>query len=96
MYNAGHNTRTLLFSKKYPDLIAVSVGSDGNLDMPAFTAGTGRATIRVFDLRTLPSSGASITSTYGKVLGYGIRNDVGIAEDRGGIMHSIGGCSCFL
>ena len=90
MYNAGHVTRTLLFSRKYPDLLVVAVGSDGNLDMPSFSASSGRAQIRVFDLRTLPTSGASITSTYGKVLGYGLRNDVGIGEDRAGIIHSIG------
>ena len=90
MNNPGHVTRTLLFSSKYPDLLAISVGSDGNIDLPSFSASVGRATIRVFDLRTLPANGAAYTSSYGKVLGYGLRNDVGIAEDRAGIMHSIG------
>ncbi|KAH6903269.1 hypothetical protein BKA70DRAFT_1404253 [Coprinopsis sp. MPI-PUGE-AT-0042] len=89
MHNPGHVTRTLHVSRKYPNFISISVGSDGNVDLPSFQAASGRAQIRVFDLRNLPSGGAAYNSSYGKVFGYGLRNDVGIAEDRTGTIFSI-------
>ncbi|KAF9057253.1 hypothetical protein BJ165DRAFT_1333787, partial [Panaeolus papilionaceus] len=87
MYNAGHNTRTLLVSKKYPNLLMASVGSNGNIDLPSFTPASGRAQVRVFDWTTLGSSG--VPYTQGRVMGYGLRNDVGLVEDGGGIVHSV-------
>lgn len=87
MHNVGHNTRTLLVSKRYPNLLMASVGSDGNIDLPSFHPASGRAQIRVFDLDTLPNDG--VTYTQGRVLGYGLRNDVGMAEDGAGIVHSV-------
>ncbi|PPQ71370.1 hypothetical protein CVT24_011756 [Panaeolus cyanescens] len=87
MHNVGHTTRTLLVSKKYPNLLMASVGSDGNIDLPSFHPASGRAQIRVFDQNTLPSNG--VPYTQGRVLGYGLRNDVGMAEDAAGIVHSV-------
>lgn len=87
MYNAGHNTRTLVVSKKYPNLLMASVGSNGNIDLPSFAPASGRAQVRVFDWTTLGSSG--VPYTQGRVMGYGLRNDVGLVEDGGGIVHSV-------
>ncbi|KAH6903296.1 hypothetical protein BKA70DRAFT_1566904 [Coprinopsis sp. MPI-PUGE-AT-0042] len=88
MRNLYHYTRTVLISKKYPNLFALSVGSDGNIDLPTRQAASGRAQIRVFDYNQLPSTSVVYNnSAYGKVLGYGLRNDVGMAEDRAGNFH---------
>ncbi|KAJ3500222.1 hypothetical protein NLJ89_g9889 [Agrocybe chaxingu] len=87
MNNNYHFTRTILIPKRNPDYMVVNVGSDGNLDWPTFHPAAGRAQIRVFDLRTLPANGVPFTS--GRVFGYGLRNHVGIAEDRGGTVYSI-------
>ncbi|KAJ2916211.1 hypothetical protein MD484_g4181, partial [Candolleomyces efflorescens] len=84
MYNWYHFTRTLLISKKNPNLIVISVGSNDNIDIPSFQQATGRAAIKVFDLRTLPSGGTPFNSSQ-----YGLRNHVGVAQDRAGIIHSI-------
>ncbi|EAU83830.2 hypothetical protein CC1G_09499 [Coprinopsis cinerea okayama7 len=89
MFNPGHNTRTIHVSRKYPDFISLSVGSDSNIDVPSFQPAVGRSQIRVFDMRNLPANGAPYNSSYGKVFGYGLRNDVGIAEDRAGIVYSV-------
>ncbi|TEB36598.1 hypothetical protein FA13DRAFT_1658324 [Coprinellus micaceus] len=92
MHNPGHVTRTLWVSRKHPDLLLVSVGSNGNIDEPAFQADSGRAQIRVFNLTTIPAGGVQYNSRgsiSGQVMGYGIRNDVGIAEDRNGTIHSV-------
>ena len=70
MYNWYHFTRTLLISKKNPNLIVISVGSNDNIDIPSFQQATGRAAIKVFDLRTLPSGGTPFNSSqYGRMLG---------------------------
>ncbi|TFK32758.1 hypothetical protein BDQ12DRAFT_701066 [Crucibulum laeve] len=81
MYNIGHPTRTLLVSRKYPDYLVVSVGSNSNIDLPSFDPAAGRASVKVFDLRTVPVNGYSYP--------YGLRNDVGLAEDNAGIIHSV-------
>lgn len=90
MRNNYHFTRTILIPRRHPNLIVLSVGSDGNVDAPSFQINNGRASIKVFDMTKLPSNGAVFNNTaYGSVLGYGLRNDVGIAEDRSGLVYSI-------
>ncbi|TFK28282.1 hypothetical protein FA15DRAFT_753613 [Coprinopsis marcescibilis] len=89
MNNPYHFTRTVLISQKNPNIFALNVGSNGNIDAPTRDAGAGRAQIRVFDYNTLPSNSVSYTSSYGKVLGYGLRNDVGVTQDRAGNFYSI-------
>ncbi|RXW12263.1 hypothetical protein EST38_g13592 [Candolleomyces aberdarensis] len=90
MNNNGHSTRTILIPRKYPNLMVLTVGSEGNIDMPSFQMNNGRASIKVFEWATLPTNGVVYNSTsYGKVLGYGLRNDVGVAEDRAGLVYSI-------
>ncbi|CAA7262731.1 unnamed protein product [Cyclocybe aegerita] len=88
MHNDGHTTRTLLVSKRYPDYIMASVGSDGNIDLASFDPASGRAQIRVFDMRTIGADGV-VYNTNGQIMGYGLRNDVGMAEDGAGIVHSV-------
>ncbi|KAJ2925324.1 hypothetical protein H1R20_g11771, partial [Candolleomyces eurysporus] len=90
MLGPGHNTRTLHISRKSPDYLVVSVGSGSNIDEGAFQAVAGRAQIRSFDTRNLGAEGSTFTDgNAGKVLGFGMRNSVGIAEDREGTIHSI-------
>ncbi|KAH6903287.1 cellobiose dehydrogenase [Coprinopsis sp. MPI-PUGE-AT-0042] len=90
MDHPGHVTRTLLISRKNPDYIVVSVGSDGNIDEASIEQSSGTAQIRVFDMRNLPQEGSAYTDErYGKIMGFGLRNDVGMTEDRAGIVHSI-------
>ncbi|RXW15117.1 hypothetical protein EST38_g10738 [Candolleomyces aberdarensis] len=90
MDNPGHNTRTLHISRQNPNYLIVSVGSNGNIDEASIRTDSGTAQIRVFDMSGLPADGVSYTDeTYGKVMGYGLRNDVGITEDRAGNIHSI-------
>ncbi|KAJ3533776.1 hypothetical protein NMY22_g7195 [Coprinellus aureogranulatus] len=84
MHNPGHVTRTVWISRKHPDLLLVSVGSNGNIDESTIEADSGKAQIRVFNMSRIPSGGV-----HGEVMGYGIRNDVGITEDRNGTIHSV-------
>ncbi|RXW23642.1 hypothetical protein EST38_g2206 [Candolleomyces aberdarensis] len=90
MFNPGHITRSIHVSRKNPDYISVQVGSDGNLDLASLDPTLGRSQVRVFDMRGLPPGGASYTSTaYGKVFGHGLRNTVGIGEDKNGNVYVV-------
>jgi glucose/arabinose dehydrogenase len=82
----GHTTRTLLLSQKVPGLLLVSRGSVGNLDLETLDVDTGVSTIKAFNVSN------TTTSTYnhaqdGLLLGWGLRNSVGVAEEpvTGGI-----------
>ncbi|TFK75515.1 hypothetical protein BDN72DRAFT_831768 [Pluteus cervinus] len=88
MTNVGHNTRTLWVSRKNSNLLVVSDGSNGNIDTASAQASTGRAIVKVFDVTTLPANGVNYASG-GKVLGYGLRNDVGVTEDRAGNIFTV-------
>ena len=80
MSNAGHTTRSLVIPKNRPNLLVVSVGSNGNLDMPTQNLGVQRAVNKVFDMSTIPSGGFSY-NTGGWQAGYGLRNEVGLVFD---------------
>ncbi|KZV91846.1 soluble quino protein glucose dehydrogenase [Exidia glandulosa HHB12029] len=88
MNNADHITRTLLVSKKHPDLLAVSRGSNDNLDTASVDPAQGRAAIKVFDLTAVPSGGYNY-ATSGTILAYGARNEVGLTEDASGIVWGV-------
>ncbi|PVI06796.1 Auxilliary activities family 12 protein [Periconia macrospinosa] len=79
MSNGTHSTRTLRISKTNPDALIVSVGSDGNLDAGASEEGSGRSQLRVFSIAE--TSQASIDYTQGEILGWGLRNTVGVTEN---------------
>ncbi|KAF1968607.1 soluble quino protein glucose dehydrogenase [Bimuria novae-zelandiae CBS 107.79] len=84
MSDSGHVSRTLLIPKAQPDLLLVQVGSNANLDTEAAQASSGRSQIRIFKLADLEQGSQAYTA--GEVLGYGIRNNAGIAETpKGGI-----------
>ena len=85
MTNSDHTTRTLLLSKSAPGLLVVTRGSTSNIDPLAESLATGHSQIKAFNL-------TNMTSSYdfnrdGMLLGWGLRNDVGIDEDpiTGGI-----------
>ncbi|KAK1826446.1 hypothetical protein QBC39DRAFT_364318 [Podospora conica] len=79
-----HSTRTVTVSTKDPNFILVQVGSNSNLDMPTLNKATGRSIIKVFDVTKAPASGWNY-NTEGAVFAYGLRNEIGWAEDPNGI-----------
>ncbi|TFK28302.1 cellobiose dehydrogenase [Coprinopsis marcescibilis] len=91
MDNPGHVTRTVLFSRRNPDHLLISVGANGNIEQASFFQSTGTAQIRVFDVSRLPENDSVVYTDdeYGKIMGFGMRNDVGLVEDSAGIVHSI-------
>jgi len=86
MTTEDHTTRTLLLSNFSPNTLIVTRGSTSNLDAGAEDISTGRSQIKAFDISTFASpSGSSapaldFSSASGKLLGWGMRNDVGIDE----------------
>lgn len=82
----GHTTRTLLLSQKVPDLLLVSRGSVGNIDLQTLDVTTGVSTIKAFNVTNATDTGHDHASS-GLLLGWGLRNSVGVAEDpvSGGI-----------
>jgi len=88
MYNAGHTTRTLAIPKNNGNLLVVSHGSNGNLDMPTQNVATQRAVVKVFNLANLPSGGYNYVSG-GWQAGYGLRNEVGIVFDGNNMLWGV-------
>jgi glucose/arabinose dehydrogenase len=86
MSGSGHSTRTILASKKNPDLLVVSVGSNGNIDSATSQPSSGRSQLRIFSIAKV--SRASVAYTSGEILGWGLRNSVGVTENQvtGGIV----------
>lgn len=83
MDSDGHTTRTLLTSKLYSDVLLVSRGSNGNLDMDAKDLPKGKSMIKAFSLSNTEEQDFA---TQGSLLGWGLRNSVGMGEDsRGGL-----------
>jgi glucose/arabinose dehydrogenase len=81
MTNSDHTTRTLLLSKKAPGILLVSRGSDSNEDSSARDITSGHSQLRGFDLGALHDGSPPYDfSTAGTLLGWGLRNSVGIAE----------------
>ncbi|PMD35890.1 iron reductase domain protein [Hyaloscypha variabilis F] len=89
MYNGGaHTTRTLQTVPQHPNLLVIAHGSNDNWDYAAGNAKTGRAIVKVFDLSTAPSSGYNYVSG-GSVVGYGMRNEVGVAFDGNNMLWGV-------
>ena len=74
-----HITRTLLFAKKQKDTLIVSRGSDSNVDFGSLDLTTGHCQIKSFAVQKDNMSVQNFNTT-GKLLGWGLRNPVGIAE----------------
>lgn len=78
MAGSDHTSRTLLLSRKAPGMMLINRGSNSNLDELAADISTGHSQIRAFNITnaTQPYD----FNTAGLLLGWGLRNDVGIAE----------------
>lgn len=87
MDNGGHKTRTILLSRKHPEIIVVSRGSDGNIDDEAREESTGHSQIRAYNITELGDDDEPFDYMDGFMLGWGLRNSVGIDEhpETGGI-----------
>ncbi|KAF9763654.1 hypothetical protein IL306_003025 [Fusarium sp. DS 682] len=89
MTNGGHTSRTLLISQKHPDILLVSRGSNGNDDAGAEDRDSGRSQISAFNISSFSSNSDKKPYDYleGEILGWGLRNSVGVAEhpETGGI-----------
>ncbi|KAB5566712.1 soluble quino protein glucose/sorbosone dehydrogenase [Coniochaeta sp. 2T2.1] len=80
MSNNDLVTRTLLVSQKQPGYIVVSRGGTSDLD-EATVLSSGLSQIRAFNLANLTSISKPYDfETSGRVLGWGLRNSVGVAE----------------
>ncbi|KAK7931366.1 soluble quino protein glucose dehydrogenase [Apiospora marii] len=82
----GHSTRTLLMSAKQPGMLLVSKGSGGNVDSRAKDVSTGVSQIRAFNMTNATDTPYDYAAQ-GRMLGWGLRNSVGVAEEpkTGGI-----------
>ncbi|KAI5467649.1 soluble quino protein glucose/sorbosone dehydrogenase [Mariannaea sp. PMI_226] len=94
MTNEGHTTRTILLSQKHPDYLVVSRGSNSNSDEEAADRASGHSQLRAFNITALQTTNQNEDKAKkpyefldGKLLGWGLRNSVGVAEhpSTGGI-----------
>lgn len=87
MTNPELVTRTLLLSRKQPGVLLVSRGSDSDDDPDALNLDSGRSQIRSFNLTALGADSDPYQYLDGDVIGWGLRNSVGVAEEpvHGGI-----------
>jgi len=76
----GHVSRTLLLSRRVPGLLLVSRGSLENVDPEALDVSTGVSTIKAFNISNVTDSVYSFPED-GLLLGWGLRNSVGVAEE---------------
>jgi glucose/arabinose dehydrogenase len=82
MSNDDHTTRTLMTSKKEPGILVVSRGSNSNIDLEAETLSSGHSQIKAYDLSNMTASSDPYDfTTSGRLLGWGLRNSVGVAEE---------------
>lgn len=90
MTNGGHQTRTLLISKLNPDILLVSRGSDANIDASAGDITSGHSTIKYYSISAILQTPVDHAKG-GTVLGWGLRNNVGLGEHpiTGGIVSSL-------
>ncbi|KAG4255604.1 hypothetical protein FPRO03_04553 [Fusarium proliferatum] len=77
-----HSTRTLTIPLAgNPNLLLVAGGSDGNLDVETVDKDVVRSQVRVFKIDELLAAEAPLVYGEAEVLGWGLRNSVGWAED---------------
>ena len=90
MSNTGtHPTRAIAVSKSSPDIIIVARGSNGNIDTATTSQSSGRSMIKTFSISKSMSAASDYVSG-GEVLGWGLRNIVGMTEDPvyGGVVRA--------
>lgn len=78
MEGDDHSTRTLLLSRTTPDWLVISFGSRSNLNYQATDIDDGSASVKAFNLAN--RSGEYDYKSQGTLLGWGLRNEVGLAE----------------
>ena len=82
-------TRTLLLSKLVPDMLLVSRGSGPTVDPEALDKATAVSTIKAFNIANATAAGYSYIND-GLLMGWGLRNSVGVAEDpASGAIYSV-------
>ncbi|ETI26698.1 hypothetical protein G647_10358 [Cladophialophora carrionii CBS 160.54] len=79
MAGSDHTTRTLLLSNKAPGMLVVTRGSTSNIDFDSASLDSGHSQIKAFNISNVTSTPYDFNSD-GLRLGWGMRNDVGIAE----------------
>ncbi|CAN9265928.1 unnamed protein product [Alternaria alternata] len=84
----GHVTRTLSIPPQHPNLLIVSHGSNDNFDYGSADMKTGRSCVKVFNTTTIPENGYDYP-TGGYQMGYGLRNEVGLAFDAEGMLWGV-------
>lgn len=77
--DGDHITRTLLFAKRQKNTLIVSRGSESNVDMASLNLTTGHCQIKSFPVQNGNTTTQNFNTT-GKLLGWGLRNSVGVAE----------------
>ncbi|KAK6335069.1 hypothetical protein TWF718_010511 [Orbilia javanica] len=88
MSSGGHTTRSLLVPDGNSELLLISVGSDGNFDQGTKEYSSGRSQIRGFKWRDLLSN--SVVYKEGGInFGWGLRNSVGLRDDKRGQLWSV-------
>jgi glucose/arabinose dehydrogenase len=88
MSNDDHTTRTLLMSSKEQGILVVSRGSNSNIDVEAEGITTGHSQIKAFNVSNITYTSQPYDfQSSGRLLGWGLRNSVGVAEEplTGGI-----------
>lgn len=87
MSDTDKTTRTLLMSQKKPGMLIVSRGTVNDQDKAARTLSSGHSQIRAFDVSAKKNGSEPHDFMDGVLLGSGLRNSVGVAEDptKGGI-----------
>ncbi|KAJ0284333.1 hypothetical protein COL940_004133 [Colletotrichum noveboracense] len=80
MANNDQTTRTLVMSQASKNWLVVSRGVDENFDIDALDTSSGHAQVNAFDLSKVGKDPYDYNAD-GKLLGWGIRNAVAVAED---------------
>ena len=88
MATSDHTTRTLLMSQQVNGTLIVSRGSTSNVDPEAEVESSGHSQIKAFNLLNISSDGYDFDAD-GLLLGWGLRNSVGVAEHPLGGLYSV-------
>ncbi|KAK6338799.1 hypothetical protein TWF696_009609 [Orbilia brochopaga] len=81
-------TRTLLSPVSQPDWLIISIGSQTAADISTLDVTSGKAQIRAFNVSEISKESVKFTEA-GFVLGFGLRNSVGLGEDNLGQLWSV-------
>lgn len=80
MSGSDHTTRTLLYSNFSDSTLVITRGSTANIDPDTLEIASGHSQIKSFSLTDPATSSNASFDSVGNLLGWGLRNDVGIAE----------------